>query len=275
MSGNLTRHDGVISSLPKLRILGSRQQDLACFRDKESFVSCRMAETSGVTMFLQVHKRGRVEDEQLMGLLKMPTALAGRLAVAEASLQRLHGSPDAQQPGRAGAGAGAAAGAAQQPTATHTAEAPSIIQRRAEKVRQERSTARVSTPATSELGREQHGATACRCAVTEGASAGEQCLIAPFLGTGSAHIGLWLGCFRALLRNTCARQESQHWEEQGSVSSAQQCSALAQELRMVVSGLPVSNLGAAAGAMTAFMAAEIVCRESSHEVSPRPQIFYC
>ena len=91
-------------------------------------------------MWLQVPKPDRVEGEHLLSLLKMPSALAGRMAVAEASLQRLHGSPDALQPAQAGAGAGAGASAAQQPSATRAAEPRSAIQRWAEKVRQARST---------------------------------------------------------------------------------------------------------------------------------------
>ena len=71
-----------------------------------------------------------------------------------------------------------------------------------------------------------------------------------------------------LLRITSAKQDSQYREDQESVSSAQQCSALAQELRRVISGLPLSRLGAATVVMTASMAAEIACREVSPEVSP-------
>ena len=207
-----------------------------------------------------------MEGEHLLSLLKMPSALAGRMAVAEASLQRLHGSPDALQSESASACAGAPA--AQQPTATHAAEPRSAIQRWAEQVRQARSKARPTADATSSHRRGQHGATACRCASSNGASAGEQCLLEPFLGTGSPDLSLWRSCFRKLMGITSARQESQNREDQESVSSAQQCSALAQELRRVIGGLPLSRLGAATVVMTASMAAEIACREVSPEVSP-------
>ena len=217
---------------------------------------------------------GRLEGEHLLSLLKMPSALAGRMAVAEASLQRLHGSPDAQQPGRAGAVTGSAP-AAQQPAATHAPEARSAIQRWAEQVRQARSKARPTADAASAHRRGQHGATACRCASSNGASAGEQCLLEPFLGTGSPDLSLWRGCFRRLLDITSARQDSQYREDQESISSAQQCSALAQELRRVVSGLPLSRLGAATVVMTASMAAEIACREVSPEVSPCAASLWC
>ena len=214
-----------------------------------------------------------MEGEHLLSLLKMPSALAGRMAVAEASLQRLHGSPDALQSGSASACAGAPA--VQQPTATHEAEPRSAIQRWAEQVRQARSRARPTADATSSHRREQHGATACRCASSNGASAGEQCLLEPFLATGSPDLSLWRSCFRKLLGITSARQASQNREDQESVSSAQQCSALAQELRRVIGGLPLSRLGAATVVMTASMAAEIACREVSPEVSPCAASLYC
>ncbi len=77
-------------------------------------------------MGLQMVQPGRVE-EHLLSLLKVPSALAGRMAVAEASLQRLHGSPDALQPGRAGAGTGSGP-AAQQPTGLLAPKARSAMQ---------------------------------------------------------------------------------------------------------------------------------------------------
>ena len=219
-------------------------------------------------MGLQVVQPGRVEGEHLLSLLKVPSALAGRMAVAEASLQRLHGSPDALQPGRAGAGTGSGP-AAQQPTGLLAPKARSAMQIWAEEKRQAANKARPTADATSAHRRGQHGATACRCAGSNGASAGEQCLLEPFLGTGSPDLSLWRSYFRMLLRITSAKQKGiQYRADQESVSSAQRCSALAQELRRVISGLPLSRLGAATVVMTASMAAEIACREVSPEVSP-------
>ena len=229
-------------------------------------MSRRELQTQG-EMGLQVVQPGHVEGEHLLSLLKMPSALAGRMAVAEASLQRLHGSPEALQAGRSGAGADDAP-AAQQFTGTHAPKARSAMQNWAEERRQACSKAQPTEHVTSAPGKGQHGATACRCAGSKGASAGEHCLIEPFLGTGSPDLSLWGSYFRVLLRITSARQDSQYREDQESVSSAQQCSALAQELRMVISRLPLSRLGAATVVMTASMAAEIACREVSPEVSP-------
>ena len=92
-------------------------------------------------MGLQVVQPGRVEGEHLLSLLKVPSALAGRMAVAEASLQRLHGSPDALQPGRAGAGTGSGP-AAQQLTSLLAPKACSAMQIWAEEKRQAANKAR-------------------------------------------------------------------------------------------------------------------------------------
>ena len=266
MSGKLITKDAGLPSWPKSRVLrafGTKQQDqvIVAVTDGSSHVWLKSTDRS--RMGLQIPQPSRVEGQHLLKLLKMPSALAGRMAVAEASLLRLHGSPDTQQPRRAGAGAPAA----QQPTSMPAAETPGTVWVPAGEPGQAPSTAWPTAHAASEHGRGQYSAKACRCAGNDSIPAGGQCLFEPFLGKESTDRCLWQDSFRMLLRITGAEQDSQHREDQEGFSKAQQCSALAQELRRVISGLPVSHLGAATVTMTAFMAVEIVCREISPDVS--------
>ena len=174
-------------------------------------------------------------------LLATPFAFVARLAVTEASLHRLHGSPERQQPGSAGQQPGGAPAAGQVPAGTSA---------------------------------RQKGAGICRCIGEAGAGAGKPCQIGPMvgLGPGSNTAGLpaqqmprqgsWEDCFG--LFKAIMSQEV----ETGGISHAQRCGQLAQGLRALLSGLPAGNcLAAATACMIAHFLPCLAGRHISQQAS--------
>ena len=144
--------------------------------------------------------------------LATPFAFVARLAVTEASLQRLHGSLEQQQPGGA----------------------PAAVQ----------------IPAGTSA--RQKGAGICHCIGEASADAGNPCQIGRMmsLGPGTSTAGLpaqqttrlgswedYFGLFKAIMSQEI---------EAGGISHAQRCGQLAQGLRALLSGLPAGNCLAAA-----------------------------
>ena len=172
-------------------------------------------------MFARAQSRqAAVAQEVLSATLCIPKLVA-RLAVSEASLQRLHGSPGEGQPEAAQAGL------------------PS-----ANEARQER-------PASVNLGKQPHAAS-CHCAQSCEYAVEGQCQIGQILGLNSSGVCRVVAldaCFE-VLDAMLARLPMAGMPE-GDVSCAQHCASMAEALRNILKGLPVSSLGAAAACIIA------------------------
>ena len=169
--------------------------------------------------------------------LAMPFAFVARLAVTEASLQRLHGSTEQQQPGSAPAA--------------------------------------VRVPAGTSA--RQKGAGICHCIGEASAGAGKPCRIRYMvaLSPGCSAAGLpaqqmpkqgswedYFGLFKAIMSQEV---------EAGGVSHVQRCGQLAQGLRALLSGLPAGNCLAAA---TACMIAHFLPRLAGRHISQQASLTF-
>ena len=174
--------------------------------------------------------------------------LLARLAVSEASLQRLHGSPSEGQPETAHLGSWAAPRPAQ-------AGRPSAAE-----AGQER-------PASASSGKQQHAAS-CRCAQRSDSAVEGHCQIGQILGVcspGACCAAGWDSCFEPLAAMLSCMPGAATPE--GDVSCAQRCASMAEALRRALKGLPVSSLGAATACLIAKTAAVVAARYVYPDVS--------
>ena len=173
--------------------------------------------------------------------------LVARLAVSEASLQRLHGSPGEAQTEAAQLGSWAIPRPAQ-------AGLPSAIE------------SGQRSPASDSPGKQRH-AVLCRCARP---CDWEQCRIEQILGLSCPAVSTlagWTNCFE-LLDAMLARITGPPTSE--GESCAQRCASMAESLRGTLKGLPVSTLGAATTCLVAKVSTVLANRTVYQDVSLQP-----
>lgn len=176
--------------------------------------------------------------------------LMARLAVSEASLQRLHGSLSEGQPETAQLGSWAA------PRPPAQAGLPSATE-----AGQER-------PASASPGKQQHAAS-CRCAQWNDSADKGHCQIGQILGIDSSKVCCaagWDSSFEPLgVMLTCIPMAAM--PDDDDVSCAQHCASMAEVLRRALKGLPVSSLGAATACLVAKIASVVAGRYVHQDVS--------
>ena len=185
--------------------------------------------------------------EEVISATLCTAELVARLAVSEASLQRLHGSPAEAQPKAAQLGSWAIPRPAQAglPTAIESGQ---------------------KSPASASPGKLRH-AVLCHCARP---SDWGQCQIEQILGLScpaAFTLAGWTDFFE-LLNAMLARITGPPTSE--GESCAQRCASMADFLRGTLKGLPVSTLGAATTCLIAKISTVLANRVVYQDVSLQP-----
>ena len=179
--------------------------------------------------------------------------LLARLAVTEASLQRLHGSPSEKEPGCAQPGSCLAQGSAK--AGLYDGKGTGL-----------------GHPASDSPGKQMQGGQASCCCASRRKDIAQQeqpCQVEQILGLSCPAISLrpaWDGCFNLL--GMLLAQEGQAAVSEDGVSCAQHCASIAESLRATLRGLPVSTLGAATACIIAKTVSSVAARAISMEVRP-------
>ena len=207
--------------------------------------------TEDATDQLFAHAQPRqvvIAPDMLSAALCMPKLVA-RLAVSEAALQRLHGSPSEGQPEAAQPGSWAALRPAQTglPSATEAGQ---------------------DRPASAGPGK-QLPAASCRCALRCGysAEAQEQCQIGQILGLNCSAVCrevAWDACFEVL--EVMLAWLPMAGMPEGDMGCAQHCASMAESLRSILKGLPVSSFGAATTCLVARATSVVAARHITRSV---------
>ncbi len=193
-------------------------------------------------------------SQSISDLLCVPKLIA-RLAVSEASLQRLHGSPSEGQPDSARWGSRAAQGPTEEAALTNATDEGQ------------------NHHASVNPGKQKHAAF-CRCAQRHDTAEKGHCQVEQILGiscpAGSTLLA-WEGCFE-LLDLTLA-QEPRVPRPEGVLSCAQECASMAESLRGTLKGLPLSSMGVATACFAARATSAVAARRIHQDVSLLQPLF--